>query len=84
VLYLTCGVDVQDDRLEYEIVGWRAIKRNETEESWGLENSVLYGEPAQLNVWTELDAVTGKPATAPEPRFGQPRGGRKIRMRVGR
>jgi phage terminase large subunit GpA-like protein len=47
VLYLTCGVDVQDDRIEYEIVGRRPTKGNETEESWRLENAVLYGHPAQ-------------------------------------
>ena len=42
VLYLTAGIDVQDDRLEIEIVGWRATKRDEPEESWGIDDIVLY------------------------------------------
>jgi phage terminase large subunit GpA-like protein len=36
VLFLTCGVDVQKDRLEYEIVGWGRGKR-----SWSIEVDVL-------------------------------------------
>jgi phage terminase large subunit GpA-like protein len=57
ILYLTCGVDVQDDRLEYEVVGWRAEKRNETEQSWGVENGVLLGDPANADVWEALDEI---------------------------
>lgn len=49
---LTAGVDVQDDRLEIEIVGW-----GEREESAGVEYVVLYGDPAQTQVWADLDAV---------------------------
>ena len=57
-LYLTAGVDVQDDRIEIEIVGWRAEKRNETEESWGVEVIVLHGDPAKPEIWEELDEIT--------------------------
>jgi phage terminase large subunit GpA-like protein len=57
-LYLTAGVDVQDDRIETEIVGWRAEKRNETEESWGVEVIVLHGDPAKPEIWEELDEIT--------------------------
>ncbi|KKK57090.1 hypothetical protein LCGC14_3057990, partial [marine sediment metagenome] len=46
ILYLTAGIDVQDDRLEIEIVGWRATKRDEPEESWGVDDIVLYFDKA--------------------------------------
>ena len=52
VRFLTAGVDTQDDRLELEILGW-----GEDEESWGVEYHVLYGDPAQPAVWTELDGL---------------------------
>jgi phage terminase large subunit GpA-like protein len=72
VLYLTCGVDVQDDRLEYEIVGWRAEKRAETEQSWGLENRLIYGDPARQEVWDELDEALKREYTTQD--------GRKLRI----
>lgn len=50
VLILTAGVDVQDDRLEIETVGW-GIGR----ESWGVEYHTIYGDPAQPQIWRELD-----------------------------
>jgi phage terminase large subunit GpA-like protein len=46
---LTCGVDVQDNRLELEVVGW-----GPGEESWGIEYRVLWGDPRQEQVWTQL------------------------------
>jgi phage terminase large subunit GpA-like protein len=49
VLVLTAGVDVQADRLEYEIVGW-----GRGEESWSIDIGVLDGDPGQLDVWEEL------------------------------
>lgn len=52
VLVLTAGVDVQDNRLEYEIVGWGAGKR-----SWGIQYGVIMGDPGQLETWTALDDV---------------------------
>lgn len=52
VLALTAGVDVQDNRLEVEIVGWGAGR-----ESWGVAPLILYGDPGQDAVWNELDAV---------------------------
>lgn len=51
VLFLTCGVDVQRDRLELEVVGW-----GKDEESWSIEYLVLLGDTQQQAVWTELDA----------------------------
>lgn len=50
VLILTAGVDVQDDRLEVEIVGW-----GHERESWGIEYKAFYGKPTENLVWEELD-----------------------------
>ena len=52
VLVLTAGVDVQDDRLELEVCGWRT-----GEESWGISYRVLWGDPAAAPVWRQLDDV---------------------------
>lgn len=58
VLCLTCGVDTQDNRLEYEVVGHGLF-----EETWGIQRGVLWGRPdapdteGSPNVWTQLDAV---------------------------
>lgn len=49
VLMITVGVDVQDDRLEAEVVGWGI-----GEESWNLEYFVWYGDPASTEVWSNL------------------------------
>jgi phage terminase large subunit GpA-like protein len=51
VALLTAGVDVQDDRLELEIVGWGAGR-----ESWGIQYLTLMGDPGQPAVWQLLDA----------------------------
>ena len=58
VLYLTAGVDVQDDRIEIEIVGWRSQRRDDPEESWGSEVIILHGDPAKPEIWDELDEIT--------------------------
>lgn len=49
---LTCAVDVQDNRLEYEVVGWGIGK-----ESWGIRYGVLLGSPGETDVWRQLDDV---------------------------
>lgn len=51
VLVLTAGVDVQNDRLEVEVVGWGV-----DEISWGISYKVFYGDPGQQAVWNQLDA----------------------------
>lgn len=51
VVALTCGVDTQDDRFEYEVVGWGPGK-----ESWGIEKGAIYGDLKQKDVWQRLDA----------------------------
>ncbi|TSE28128.1 Phage terminase large subunit (GpA) [Tepidimonas thermarum] len=51
VAVLTCGVDVQDDRIELEVVGW-----GRDEESWSIDYKVLWGDPSAPQLWDELDA----------------------------
>lgn len=58
VLLLTCGVDVQDDRLEMEVVGWSHGK-----ESWGIEYQVFIGDTSQDPVWKQLDQYLQKEFT---------------------
>lgn len=58
VLLLTCGVDVQDDRLELEVVGWSHGK-----ESWGIEYQVFIGDTSQDPVWKQLDRYLQKEFT---------------------
>lgn len=50
VLVLTAGVDVQDDRLEVEVVGW-----NVDDISYGINYKIFYGDPGQEAVWKQLD-----------------------------
>lgn len=49
---LTMGVDTQDNRLEYEVVGW-----SEDGESWGISRGVIPGRPDEKQVWHELDSL---------------------------
>ncbi|MBF0213042.1 MAG: phage terminase large subunit family protein [Magnetococcales bacterium] len=56
VVLLTAGVDVQDDRLEMEIVGW-----GRDEESWSIDYRVIYGDPSAPDVWRDLDALLRRP-----------------------
>jgi phage terminase large subunit GpA-like protein len=55
VLVLTCGVDTQDDRLEYEVVGWGHYK-----ESWGIKKGIIMGDPNDDAPWQRLDEVIQK------------------------
>lgn len=50
VLVITIGADVQDDRIELEIVGW-----GQGDESWSLDYVVLYGDTERQDVWNQLD-----------------------------
>ena len=49
-LVLTAGVDMQQDRLEVEVVAW-----GHGEESWSIDHAVLWGDPLQSDVWEELE-----------------------------
>ena len=52
VLCLTMGVDTQDDRLEYEIVG-----HGHFGETWGVKKGIIMGRPDTDDVWQALDDV---------------------------
>ena len=54
VVFLTCGVDVQKDRVELEIVGWC---RNRV--SYSIDYRVYIGNTDDLNdpVWTDLEKL---------------------------
>lgn len=52
VLVLTCGVDTQDDRLEFEVVG-----HGHFGETWGIKKGIIMGRPDDESVWTALDDV---------------------------
>lgn len=52
VLCLTCGVDTQDDRLEYEVVGHGRFK-----EDWGIKKGFILGKPDNPETWKQLDEV---------------------------
>lgn len=52
VVVLTVGIDVQQDRLECEVVGW-----GRGEESWSVEYHSLSGNPAEPDVWLRLDTL---------------------------
>jgi len=49
-LLLTAGIDVQDDRLEYEVVAW-----GRGEESWSIDYKAIYGDPSTAELWVRLD-----------------------------
>lgn len=52
VLYITAGVDVQDDRLECLVGGWGV-----DEEFWGLEMIRIVGNPELAEPWDQLAKV---------------------------
>lgn len=52
VLVLTCGVDTQDDRFEYEVVG-----HGHYGETWGIKKGIIYGDPDDDATWARLDEV---------------------------
>lgn len=51
-LTLTMGVDVQKNRLVYEVVAW-----DEEFRSWSLEYGEIFGDPNGDEVWEELDKI---------------------------
>ena len=61
VLYLTAGVDTQDDRFEVEVVGWGVDY-----ESWGIKYAAIYGDLKQDQVWKDLDAFLAQTFTKPD------------------
>lgn len=51
-LCLTCGVDTQDNRLEYEVVG-----HGKGGATWGIKKGYIMGRPDTDEVWDRLDDV---------------------------
>lgn len=49
---LTAGVDVQNDRLEAEIVGW-----GPNLESWSIDYRIIYGSPTDAETWQKLSQL---------------------------
>ena len=52
VLLLTLGVDTQDDRFEYEVVG-----HGHFGETWSIMRGVILGRPDDDEAWAELDLI---------------------------
>ena len=50
ILMMTCGVDVQKDRVEASVFGWGHKK-----ERWLVEHKVIWGNTDEEAVWAELD-----------------------------
>lgn len=55
VLLLTAAVDVQANRLEYEIAGWGVEF-----ERWGILRGIVRGEPNKSSTWEALDEVLSR------------------------
>lgn len=51
VAVITAGADVQDDRIEIEVVGWGA-----DEESWSIAHEVIEGDTQEPMIWETVDA----------------------------
>ena len=55
ILYLTCAVDTQGDRLEVQVEGW-----GYEEENWVVHYVQLWGDPDMQDVWNQLDEFLTK------------------------
>lgn len=57
VLFLTAGVDVQKDRVVYEVVGWGRGKT-----SWSIDYGILPGDTANLEAgpWPQVNALLAR------------------------
>lgn len=52
VLVLTAGLDTQNNRMEYEVVG-----HGYQGETWGIEKGVVMGRPDDPETWAKLDEM---------------------------
>lgn len=52
---LTCGVDVQGDRLEASVWGWA-----HEEQAYVIKHEVFVGNPVEADVWNRLDLLLGR------------------------
>jgi len=55
VIFLTAAVDVQNDRIEYEVRGW-----GRNLESWSIDYQVEMGDTADQKVFSKLDELLQK------------------------
>lgn len=55
VLFLTCAVDVQGDRLEAEVIGWGRWR-----ERWSVDRTVIDGSPQDESTWDSLEEYIGQ------------------------
>ena len=55
VLVLTCGVDTQDNRLEFEVVG-----HGHFGETWGIKKGIIMGRPDDDATWEALDDIVDR------------------------
>ena len=51
-LFITCGVDIQKDRIEAETVAWGQDKQ-----SWSIDYNIFYGSTETDEPWKELDKL---------------------------
>lgn len=54
-VFLTCGVDVQQDRFEWEVIAWGPGL-----ESWSVEYAVRPCDPKSESAWVELDRLLAR------------------------
>lgn len=57
---LTCGVDVQANRLHYLIMG------HAPQELYGIQYGVIYGKPTDSRTWRQLDEILNKNFAKPD------------------
>lgn len=53
--FLTAFVDVQSDRVEYEVVGW-----DDTRGRWSISYETIKGDPQQPAIWAELQVLLNR------------------------
>ena len=58
ILVITAGVDTQDDRLEYEIIGW-----GKDEESFSIGYGQIWGDLSTPEPWDDLDNILNQTFT---------------------
>lgn len=63
VYFVTCGVDVQGNRLELELVGYGKDKQ-----SWSIDFRVIPGQTTGSEVWDELEKVLNETWTTEDGR----------------
>jgi phage terminase large subunit GpA-like protein len=60
VVLLTAGIDVQADRLVYEVVGW-----GEDLQSWSIDAGVIPGDTSKPDTWDEADKLIARTFSGP-------------------